>query len=466
MGRAAQPRGGTSVNERRVVVIGGGLAGITAALDCAAAGARVTLAEVRPRLGGAAYSFERHGLVLDNGQHVFLRCCSAYRGLLARLGSEGDTVLQSRLRIPVLAPGGRVAWLARSTLPAPAHLAPALLRFTHLPVRERLAAARAALALRAVDARDPANDQRCLYHFLEAHGQSPEAIETLWELICRATLNLRASETSLASAAFVFQTGLLNDARAGDIGFARAPLQRIHGDAAARALQRAGVEVLLRCRAERIETDHAGALCAVHAGGRRLEAQAAVLAVPHQRAASLLPPGALARPAALEALGSSPIINLYVGYRTRVLDFDFAAAVRSPVQYIFDRTEASGWGAGQLLAISLSAAEKSDLEASPAALRERYQRALEQLLPATRRAEIEAFHATREPLATFRVAPGSAALRPGARCGVRGLALAGAWTDTGWPATMEGAVRSGHAAARVALAALHSRSAATEAVAA
>ena len=114
---------------RRVAVIGGGLAGITAALDCAAAGAEVTLLEVRRRLGGAAYSFERDGMVFDNGQHVFLRCCSAYRAFLARVGSEHHTHLQSRLDIPVLSPGAKPLRLRRGRLPAPLHLAGALARY-------------------------------------------------------------------------------------------------------------------------------------------------------------------------------------------------------------------------------------------------------------------------------------------------------------------------------------------------
>ena len=115
---------------------------MTAALDCADAGAAVTLVEVRPRLGGAAYSFERDGLWLDNGQHVFLRCCEAYRALLERLGSTGDTALQERLAIPVIASGGRVAWLRRTGLPAPLHLAGSLLRYRHLSPGERISAAR------------------------------------------------------------------------------------------------------------------------------------------------------------------------------------------------------------------------------------------------------------------------------------------------------------------------------------
>ena len=140
----------------RVLVIGGGLAGIAAALDCAAAGASVTLLEVRRRLGGAAYSFERDGLELDNGQHVFLRCCPAYRALLARLGSEQLAFVQPRLEIPVLSPGHAPALLRRGSLPAPLHLAGALARYPHLTLGERAGAARAALALMRLDPTDEA----------------------------------------------------------------------------------------------------------------------------------------------------------------------------------------------------------------------------------------------------------------------------------------------------------------------
>jgi len=436
---------------RRVIVIGGGLAGIAAALDCADADADVTLVEVRPRLGGAAYSFERDGLWLDNGQHVFLRCCEAYRSLLDRLGSAGDTVLQDRLELPVLAPGRATAWLRRTGLPAPLHLAGSLLRYRHLKPAERIAVMRAATALGRVDPDDPASDARCFGDWLADRGQTPNAVEALWELIGRPTLNLSARDASLAAAAFVFQVGLLERADAGDIGYARAPLQRIHGDAALVALHAAGVDVRLGWRATGIE-HHDGRFTVVGAA-ERLDADAAVLAVPHERAASLLPTGAVPDPEALAGLGSSPIVNLHVCYDRRVLEHEFAAAVGSPVQYVFDRTDSSGLGRGQCLAASLSAAdEEADMPADE--LRRRFEAALAELLPAARRAHVERFVVTREHTATFRAAPGARALRPGPRTGVEGLALAGAWTDTGWPATMEGAVRSGHQAAKAVLAAL------------
>jgi squalene-associated FAD-dependent desaturase len=436
---------------KRVIVVGGGLAGIAAALDCADAEAEVTLVEVRPRLGGAAYSFQRDGLWLDNGQHVFLRCCEAYRALLARLGSAGDTVLQDRLELPVLAPRRPAAWLRRTGLPAPLHLAGSLLRYRHLSPSERIAVIRAATALGRVDPDDPVTDQRSFGGWLADHGQSPAAVEALWELIGRPTLNLSARDASLASAAFVFRVGLLERADAGDIGYARAPLQRIHGDAALVALQSAGVEVRLGWRASAIE--HNDGRFTVVGLADRMDAEAVIVAVPHERAAGLLPPGSGPSPEALARLGDSPIVNLHVCYDRTVLEHDFAAAVGSPVQYVFDRTESSGLERGQCLAVSLSAAdEEADMPADQ--LRSRFEQALADLLPAAAGARIERFVVTREHMATFRAAPGARALRPGPGTTVEGLALAGAWTDTGWPATMEGAVRSGHAAARVALAAL------------
>jgi squalene-associated FAD-dependent desaturase len=441
----------------RIVVIGGGLAGITAALDCVDAGASVTLLEVRPRLGGAVYSFERDGLPLDNGQHVFLRCCHAYRALLARLGSAHRVHLQPRLQIPVVSPGGEVTMLRRSALlPAPLHLAGALLRYRHLSPRERLSAARAAWALGRLDPSDPELDRRTLGSWLAEHGQSRQAVAVLWDLIALPTLNLPAEDASLALGAFVFRTGLLASADAGDIGFHVRPLSEIVGDPAALALNRAGVDVRLGWRAESVRVEGVRAeegIFEVEGNGGGLSAEAVIVAVPHQRAATLLDsltPQDAAGPRALE---SSPIVNLHVLYDRPVCELAFAAGVRTPVQYVFDRSGAAGLEAGRYLAVSLSAAVR-DTRLAPDALRERYLPALADLFPRARQARVESFAVTREHAATFRAAPGVGALRPSACTSVAGLVLAGAFTDTGWPATLEGAVLSGHTAARAALAAL------------
>ena len=188
--------------------------------------------------------------------------------------------------------------------------------------------------------------------------------------------------------------------------------------------------------------------------GATLDFDALVVATPHDITAELLPDEAKVDRAALRALGASPIVNLHIVFDRRVCDFDFAAGVDTPVQWIFDRTDSSGVAARgrgeQCLAISLSAAD-AYVGISRDQLRARFVPQLERLFPAARAAEIRAFHVTCERVATFRGSPGTAALRPSAQTGVRSLFLSGAYTDTGWPATMEGAVRSGNRAAEAAL---------------
>lgn len=435
-----------------MAVIGGGLAGITAALDCADAGAQVTLLEVRPRLGGAVYSFERDGLWIDNGQHVFLRCFHAYRALLARLGSERGVTLQPRLEIPLVRPGGEVSVLRRSGLPAPLHLAGTLLRYRNLTVRERLSAVRAAVALGRLDPRAPELDRQTLGAWLAAHGQGPRATSALWDLIALPALNLPAEQASLALAAFVFKRGLLEHADAGDIGFHRLPQSQIVGEPAQRVLRAAGVEVRLGWRAELVVADDAR--FEIVGGLPSVSADAAIVALPRTRAATLIEPLDPASAARALRLRDTPIVNLHVVYDRTVCERPFVGGVGTPVQYVFDRGDTGGVDAGmQYLAVSLSGAEE-EMGMSIEELRERYLPALAEIFPRARTARVERFLATREHAATLRAEPGAGALRPGPRTAVPGFVLAGAWTDTGWPATLESAVLSGHAAAACALAAV------------
>jgi squalene-associated FAD-dependent desaturase len=436
------------MNRPSIAVLGGGLAGITAALDCADAGAEVTLYEARPRLGGATFSIRRDGHWLDNGQHVALRCCTAYRRLLATLGTDRYLDIQPRLSILVLDGAGNRARFARTGLPAPLHLTKALLSYRHLSVRDRAAAARAVIALRKLDPSDPRLDETTFGAWLRAHGQSREAIDRLWDLIALPTLNLRADDASLALAAFVFRTGVLDESDACDIGVPTVPLQRLHGEAASAALRARGVRIRLRTKVERLGALDNGFELQLRDGAER--ADGVVSALPPPVAAEVLPPGIVSA-AEAEQLGTSPIVNVHLHYDRRVLDAPFAAAVGSPVQWLFDRTASSEVEHGQFLSLSLSGADE-ELALTRARLVERSAKAIARMLPAARDAQLLDSAVTREPAATFRGAPGSARLRPPARTDLPGLALAGAWTDTGWPATMEGAVRSGSAAAAQVLA--------------
>jgi squalene-associated FAD-dependent desaturase len=438
---------------RDVVVVGGGLAGISAALRCADAGRAVTLVEGRPRLGGAAFSFRRGELSVDHGQHVFLRCCEAYRWLLDRIGATSRTTLQSRLDIAVLDPSGRQGRLRRVPgVPAPAHLGAALSRYRLLSPADRLRAVRGALALRRLDPADAALDDRTLGGYLRRHGQNDATIDALWGVVATATLNQHPDDASLALAAKVFRTGLLDEAAAADVGYAIAPLGALHSEAAGAALRAAGVEVLLGHKAAAVGPGM------VHvpgvSGPAGWAAQAVVLAVPHRDAFALLPELAASRAAPAQRLGATPIVNVHVVYDRRVTDLPFAAAVRSPAQWIFDRTDSSGLHrtdpGGPYLAVTVSAAD--DIVDVPAkALLERYVPELARLLPAAARAEVRDGFVTRERRATFRQAAGQAALRPATDAGPDGVWLAGAWTATGWPDTMESAVRSGVTAAESAM---------------
>ncbi|BCB91755.1 hydroxysqualene dehydroxylase HpnE [Phytohabitans suffuscus] len=434
-----------------VGVVGGGLAGITAALSCADAGRDVTLFEATPRLGGLTYSFRRGELHVDNGQHVFLRCCTAYQSLLRRLGVADRVTLQPRLDIAVHSPSAaRPARLRRSGLPAPLHLSGALARYGPLSPAQRLAFVRAALALRRVDPASPATDERSFGAWLAAHGQGERAVTALWDLVGVATLNARAADASLALAATVFQVGLLTETAAADIGWSAVPLSRLHGEPAAARLAEAGARVLTGAKVLAVTPDGDRWLIRTREGEHMVDQ--VVLAVPPRAAERLLPPASVPLEGGwADRLGSSPIVNAHVVYDRPVMSAPFVAGIDTPIQWVFDRTAPSGLATGQYLAVSLSAA--GDLVDLPTAvLRERLLPALAALLPRARRAAVTDFFVTRERHATFRPAPGTARLRPGTTTAAPGLYLAGAWTATGWPATMEGAVRSGDAAAEALLA--------------
>jgi len=453
----------------KIVVVGGGLAGITAAIALRETGAEVTLIEARPRLGGATCSFSRGGLMVDNGQHVFLRCCVAYRGLLARLGMTGAVALQDRFDVTVLAPGAR-AQLRRTALPGPLHMGRALLGYRFLSRAQRLRVGRAALAMAALDPAREDLDRQRLGDWLAAHGQDEQTRRLLWDLFTVSALNVGGDDANLALAATVVKTALLGARDAADIGVPAVPLGELHGQAAGALLARMGAQVRLGAKAAAVEMlpegpGGPGAPMRVRLAGRRggdgppggagdvLDADGVVLAVPPAVAASLMPAAAgnvpaQPGPAQWRELATSPIVNVHVIYDRRVTRLPFAAAVDSPVQWVFDRTSPSGLRSGQYLAVSLSAAD-AYVDVPAAVLRERFLPALADLFPAARDARITDFFVTRERRATLRQVPGCERLRPGPATAVPGLVLAGAWTDTGWPDTMEGAVRSGLNAVRM-----------------
>jgi squalene-associated FAD-dependent desaturase len=443
-----------SLSGRHVVVAGAGLAGLSAALECADLGARVTLLERQRRLGGLTWSFERNGISMDNGQHVYLACCGAYRRFLDRIGSSGDAEAPRPLDIPVIAagPGGpRVGRLRRRDLPVPLHLGASLLAFPHLPLADRLRLGRAFAALARLELADPGLDRVTFGSWLAAHGQSRAAISAIWDLVTVPTVNLPSAEASLAVAAMVFRTGLLASRDAADIGWSRVPLGRLHGERAARALDAAGVTTLTGARVLGLDRHGDAPGWQVRVAGGTIEADALIVAVPHEEASAIVPPGSVTAQHRWPELGSAAVVDVHLVFDRRVTGWEFLAGHGSEVQWVFDRTAASGLAdtdpGRQYLAVSLSASDHL-LAERPDSLITTTVAALGRLLPRVPEATLLDAVVTKERRATFRASPGTSAIRPGPRTRLPGLVLAGAWTATGWPATMEGAVLSGTGAAR------------------
>ena len=431
-----------AMSRPQVVVCGGGLAGIAAAVEAAGLGAEVTLVERRPFLGGKAFSFTdpETGREVDNGQHVYLGCCPAYIRLLRLLGTLGHTSLQRRLDAPVRDRAGRRGALRAAPLPAPLHLGLSFAAYPHLSAAEKASALRAlgALAAMSEGARREL-DGLSFADWLADRGQSPGAVRRFWDLIVLPTCNDRGDRVSAALAAFVFRRGFLQTSWGSGIGWSRVGLTRLVDPAARQFLAARGGRVVSGAAVAEVRP---GAVAL--ADGATLPADAVVLALPPGRASAVCPEALPADP----ALGASPIVNVHVWYDRPVMDEPFTAVVDSPVQWIFNRTVMGGGdGSSHHLAISISGA-REEVGVPRAKLAAAMRAELEELLPRARAAEALATAVVKEPQATFAQAPGQAARRPGVATPLPGVALAGAWTATGWPATMEGAVRSGIAAAR------------------
>ena len=445
------------------MVIGGGLAGLTAACSLADRGVPVTLLEKRPYLGGRAFSFPdaETGRHIDNGQHIYLGCCTAYTGLLQRLGVFDRTTLQPRMRAVVVNRNGKRGELnAAPLLPSPLHLLPSFLTYPHLSLREKLSAAAAMLSILRTDRakRRDALEAESFRDWLERHGQSERAIAALWDLLILPVFNDTVDGVSAYMGLMFFQDGMLAGRHSADIGVSRVGLTELVGDAARRYIEDRGGQVLTGQNVTGIGMED-GAVTGVTAGGAFMQADAVVTAVPWDALPRLLPPdiASVANLAAAETLEWAPIINVHVWYDRPIIDEPFLAVLDSPLQWVFNRTHIQGSSEpGQHLCISVSGAwEYASMGRD--ALREVFLSEMARVFPAAAEATVERFLVVKQVNATFRCTPGAQSLRPSQRTPIPGLTLAGDWTQTGWPATMESAVRSGLLAAEEAAAGLERR---------
>ena len=434
------------------LVLGGGLAGIAAALRLAEAGVGVTLVETRRRLGGRATSFidPASGRVLDNCQHVLLGCCTNLVDLYQRLGVS-DRIDWHRCLHFQDGRGVRDR-LQAGRLPAPLHLTVALLRFGSLSPAEKLAICRGMFAILRLGARGRDRWRgRTFACWLRARAQPAGAVQKFWSGIVTGAVNERPDRVDAAVALQVFQEGFLHHREAHVLGLPGMPLGQVY-DGARQALISRGGRLRLATTVEALR--HAdGRIEAVRlADGESLKADVYVSALPFDRLGRICDAQLMAVEPRLRCLGEfgvSPIIGIHLWLEQRVLDLPHLILTQSPLHWIFNK----GWDAdagGQHLHGVISAAHEL-VDASTEQLADMTAQEIIKALPAARGLRIVHRRVVKERRATFSAGPGVEALRLTTRVAVPNLYLAGDWCRTGWPATMEGAVRSGYAAAAAAL---------------
>jgi squalene-associated FAD-dependent desaturase len=440
-----------------VIVVGGGLAGQAAACHLVDAGLRVTLIEKRPFLGGRVYSHldKRSGLEVDNGQHVFLGCCTQYIRFLKKLGVNHRTHLQQQLRVPVIDKVTGSSVLYASRLPAPFQLLPSFLRYRPLSLGQKLLALYALARIRSLDPeRHPELDTITFERWLRCQGQSHQAIANFWNLIVQPTLNEDSSRASAGLALMVFQDGFLGSNDGANVGYARVGLSTLLAEVAGRYIQDRGGQVLLGSSVEALVLAEGRVAGVALADGATLSADYAIFALPPKALWALLPPDLRRDPffSPVAKIESSPIVNVHLWYDRPVTGIDFAAFLNSPLQWLFNKSvmwESPG-PQGQYLDISLSGAHDF-IDLPGQEIIHTMTREVQAFFPAARTATVKRALVIKQKEATFAPGPGIAALRRPQRTPIASLFLAGDWTQTGWPATMESAVRSGAMVAREVL---------------
>jgi squalene-associated FAD-dependent desaturase len=417
-------------------VVGAGLAGLAAALELEEAGVSVELFERGRLLGGRATSFHVGGVEVDNGQHVFLACCTELVDFVGRLGMGACLRLQPRFGALVLSRRGGASRLRAAPLPAPWHLAASFLGYGHLGWRAKLSVARALAA-----ARGDRRPEGTFAEWLARHGQGEETLRAFWEPFFVPALNAPLDRVSAADAAFVIATAFLADAGAARFGYSAVPLARIAAAAAARLeCVRLTTPVHSLC----VPADGGEVRGLVVGDGERVAFDGVIAAVPPPQLARLLRDPARFGVSGLADYEPHAIVDVHLWHDRGRLGFDFAALLDSPVQWVFEK----GHG---YLCCSMSAADEH-VELPSDELVRRCWGEVAAVAPGLAGARIERGSVTRTRDATYVARPG--ARRQGPATGMANLAVAGSWTDTGWPDTMESAVRSGRAAARHLVAAL------------
>jgi len=425
-----------------VAIAGGGLAGLAAGCALAGAGFRVTLIEKRPFVGGRASSYEHPGTgeVVDNCQHVLLGCCTNLIDFYRRIGAEDKIGWYDRLNF--IEPGGRRSEISPSWLPPPFHTAPSFLKASSLALGDKLAIARAMMSLVQ---QLPCDTKESFMQWLKQRGQTELAIERFWKVVLVSALNEDLERMSVYYAAQVFREAFLKSREGGRMGVPRVPLTELYG-AAAEYIRARGGEVRLRASVETFRADAPGVQLCVN--GAEMTCDFAVLAVPFDALGRMLPQGVEAGPLAemIARFETSPITGIHLWLDREITDLDHAVLLDRTIQWMFHKSRLLGRGGPSYVELVVSSS-KALVEKPRAEIIEMALGELGEFFPAARDAKLVKATVIKEVHATYSALPGSDAYRPAAATVWPRVFLAGDWTRTGWPATMEGAVRSGYLAA-------------------
>jgi squalene-associated FAD-dependent desaturase len=414
-----------------VIVLGGGLAGLSAAAALGGAGHSVTILEARPFLGGRATSYEIGEESIDNCQHVLLRCCVNLLDFYRRLGVDGKIAFHREYTF--IEPGGRRSVLRTGVLPAPAHFFGSFLGLSFLSLREKLAVGRAMRAILRESGTRVDLDRITMRQWLEEKKQPAGAIERFWRQVLVSAVNEELDRMAASHGLHVFRQGFLAGANSHEMGVPAVPLGDLYsGDA---WKQIGNVEIRLRTPVEKIMIEN-GAVRGVIANGEKFAADHYLCALPFERVPAVAPELGLD----LSAFEHSPITGIHLWFDRPVTDLPHATLLDRTIQWMFNKGE--GRYVQLVVSASRSLVEMPRADVISLALKE-----LAEFFPAVRDAKLEKAHVVKEVRATFSAKPGLESLRPVSRTSVRNLFLAGDWTRSGWPATMEGAVRSGYLAA-------------------
>jgi zeta-carotene desaturase len=423
-----------AANARRkdVIVIGGGLAGLATAAALGASGYRARLFESRPFLGGRATSYEAGSETIDNCQHILLRCCTNLLDFYKRLNVTG--AIQFYRDFNFIEPGGRLSVMRAGMLPAPAHFAGSFLGLRFLNLSEKIAIARAFEAIRKESHTRTDLDRISMQQWLEEKRQPPRAIERFWRQVLVSAINEELDRMAAAHGFQVFELGFLANSTNYEMGVPRVPLADLYGE---ESWARIGnVEIHLRSAVQEIEIGATGEVRCVRVNGETLKADAYVCSLPFERAGSMLPSLNLD----LSEFEPSPITGIHLWFDRPVTALPHATLLDRTIQWMFNKSE--GRYIQLVVSASRSLAPMPRGEVIELALRE-----LTEFLPSVAEAKLEKSHVVKEIRATFSAKPGLEKFRPVAKTSIPNLFLAGDWTKSGWPATMEGAVRSGYLAA-------------------